>query len=451
METKLYDILRNTVQENNILPITSICNMSCVFCSHRQNPSDIKVYQPGHLDFELIKELVEYLPRSGPVILGESATRIIEGEPFLHPVFEKIIAYLRKKFIHREIRITTSGSLLTSNLISFLENMSPLSLNLSLNCPSPELRAKIMNDSNPEVVFNALPILAESKIRLEGSIVAVPFLPVKKYIKRTLDVMVKGNPATVRIFLPGYTKYSIPKMEYNKGFSLQLFETVNYLSSKYKFPVLIEPPYLKDLTCKVKGVVSQSPADLSGFKKGDIIITIDKKQPLTRVEAFNILQKSSYCKVSVLRYMKTGKEKKVKLELKKPPASKSGIVLDYDFPPRVIKKLDEILSINADKKICVITSILAVKLIKFTVNKFLGYDEVIVLPVKNRYFGGSIGSAGLLIVDDIIYALQKSRKNFDLILLPGIIFDNYGKDLKGMGVSQIKQETGSEIKIIKKE
>ena len=55
MDPKLKFILLKTVQDDGILPITSVCNMACQFCSHRNNPPGLEVYRLGHLDLELIR------------------------------------------------------------------------------------------------------------------------------------------------------------------------------------------------------------------------------------------------------------------------------------------------------------------------------------------------------------------------------------------------------------
>src|SRR5690554_7614434 len=72
MEGKLKYLLLKTVQDNNILPLSSVCELRCKFCSNRFNPPGVEVYNLGHLEMKLVRELVEYLPAEGPVIIGES-------------------------------------------------------------------------------------------------------------------------------------------------------------------------------------------------------------------------------------------------------------------------------------------------------------------------------------------------------------------------------------------
>ncbi|MCL2767049.1 MAG: radical SAM protein, partial [Peptococcaceae bacterium] len=104
-------ILQGAVN-GNILPLTSACNMKCLFCSHSQNPADLLVYHIPPRDLRDIKETISYMNPACPVIIGESVTRIIEGEPFTHPDIDGVLELIRDYFAETPIRITTNGSLL---------------------------------------------------------------------------------------------------------------------------------------------------------------------------------------------------------------------------------------------------------------------------------------------------------------------------------------------------
>jgi hypothetical protein len=80
------------------------------------------------------------------------------------------------------------------------------------------------------------------------------------------------------------------------------------------------------------------------------------------------------------------------------------------------------------------------------------------LPVPSRFFGGSIGSAGLLVVDDFIQAWEartmaatpgktaapenRPRSAPGLIAVPHQAFDRNGRDLVGRGVHELEARTG---------
>jgi len=68
-----------------VLPLTSECNMRCVFCSNRFNPPGVRVaFIRPRAPAEVVDSLDELAPAER-VVIGESATRICEGEPFTHP------------------------------------------------------------------------------------------------------------------------------------------------------------------------------------------------------------------------------------------------------------------------------------------------------------------------------------------------------------------------------
>lgn len=111
MDGKTLALLYKTVQDNNILPITTICNVRCAFCSHHQNPPEVQAIAIPHLDFDLILDLLDYLDGSRKIIIGESTSLIMEGEPFTHPAFFETLEAIRHKFPQTPIQVTTNGHL----------------------------------------------------------------------------------------------------------------------------------------------------------------------------------------------------------------------------------------------------------------------------------------------------------------------------------------------------
>ena len=98
MDGKTLALLYKTVQDNNILPITTICNVRCAFCSHQQNPPEVQAIAIPHLSFDLIIDLLDYLDGGRKIIIGESTSLIMEGEPFTHPQFFETLEAIRHKF-----------------------------------------------------------------------------------------------------------------------------------------------------------------------------------------------------------------------------------------------------------------------------------------------------------------------------------------------------------------
>ena len=440
-------LLLKTVQDKNILPITSACNSSCVFCSHRQNPSSVKTYQFGHLEFDLIQELIEYLPKSGPVILGESATRIIEGEPFFHPDFEKILRLLRNKFKEKEIRISTSGSFLTKKKVNFLKTLEPIKLNISLNCASPEHRRDLMGDNRSEQVFAGLKHLKKYNLAFNGSVVAMPHFLGWESLPETVALLIKYAPRTIRIFLPGFTREAEDDLKFRKSLIYRLKKEINILNKKYQVPIIMEPPLLTDFNCEVKGIISGSPADKAGLEKFDIIKKINDYLPLTRVDAFNKLKNLQSPELVIKR-----KRDIHKISLEKKKKEKPGIVMDYDLSLSTVNNIEQKIIKSSSRKIIIVTSILAEDIFKKLVDKCKQeYSDkcIQLLMVRNKFFGGTIMCAGLLVNKDIISALRNvSYHQDDLLLLPGNMFDYYGKDLTGTSYKKIGEKGNINVEII---
>lgn len=106
-------ILRGA-SEGNILPLTSACNVRCIFCSHRQNPPGVEAYRIPPQGRSEVERILPFMDPERPVVIGESATRIIEGEPFTHPAILEILELIRANLPGATIQITTNGSLSTA-------------------------------------------------------------------------------------------------------------------------------------------------------------------------------------------------------------------------------------------------------------------------------------------------------------------------------------------------
>jgi len=64
-----------------ILPLTSGCNASCVFWSHRYTPPGVEVLVLGPRPLAEVRARLDWLAGSEKIVIGESVTRIKEGEP----------------------------------------------------------------------------------------------------------------------------------------------------------------------------------------------------------------------------------------------------------------------------------------------------------------------------------------------------------------------------------
>ena len=450
MDPKLKYILLKTVQDDGILPITSVCNMACQFCSHRNNPPGLDVYRLGHLGLDLIKELLQYLAPEEPVISGESATRVIGGDPMTHPDFIQIIELLRKTFPRKEIRLTTNGSYLNGEMLNFLAAMKPLELNISLNCSSPAERVFLMADSRPEEVFSGLKLLAKTDLSFHGSIVAMPHLLGWESLGRSIELLSYYGARTIRVFLPGFTRYSSPRLQFPVR---EIYGQIRSFLEKYEdlgTPILLEPPEINDLQARVKGIIPGSPAAASPLEKGALITAVNGDKPRTRVEAFQLILAAAN---PHLQYQQGGRKGEIILEKKAGEAS--GLIFDYDLDPAVLDQVTRLLLNNTGKNLALLTSVAAAGIMGAFLEDFnasygpgLPAKEIDLLVVENRFFGGSIIAAGLLTISDIISKVKESARAYDILVLPGIIFDIFGNDLTGRNYREIEEALGVSLEII---
>jgi NifB/MoaA-like Fe-S oxidoreductase len=439
------EILFKTVKEDNILPITSICKLNCIFCSHKNNPPEVETYSFGHLDFELIKIMIEFLNPEQPVFIGESASKIIEGEPFVHPEIFQILKYLRQRWPKIEIKITTSGSFLAPDKTGLLKSLEPLELNISLNAPAPEDRVFLMNDSRPENVFKLIPRLKSEKIDFEASIVSMHQPQGFKYIKRTFDFLESYTPKSLRVFMAGFSSCADKDLitdlsEYNR-----LADFISNLKGEYSYPIIIEPQRFSSLQAEVNAVMTGSAAAAAGLQAGDIILKVNQQQVESRVDAFYKIKSAENQELLFGR-----REEKRSVTLSKAKNQSSGLIMSYDLSLQQKQKLqayaEESGKEENDNLTVIISSKLAYKFLENFLQSYLNSNQNLkLLQSSNNFFGGSIIAAGLLTNQDIIDSLCQIDRKIKRIILPEIIYDYYGNDLLGENCSVLEDRFEAEL------
>ena len=439
------EIIFKTVKEDNILPITSICKLNCIFCSHKNNPPEVETYSFGHLNFELIKTMIEFLDPTQPVFIGESASKIIEGEPFVHPDIYKILKYLRQRWPQIEIKITSSGSFIELKKIDFLNKLKPLELNISLNGPDPEERVFLMNDSKPDNVFKLLPELKKNKINFEASIVSMHHLKGFEYLKRSFDFLEKYPPHSVRVFLAGFSNYANQDLTIDSSEYYRLNNFINKQRTNYSYPIIIEPQLILSLSADVNNVIANSPAADSDLKSGDLILTVNEKKVKSRVDAFYKIKSAKNPKIELKR-----EEKQINTIIEKEEGISSGLIMSYDLSLNQINKLKAYAEASKkNKKTLIISSQFAYSFFKKLLAPYLNSNyNLNLLKAKNYYFGGSIAAAGLLCNQDLIKIIKIADLEVDRIILPEIIYDYYGNDLLGKHYSELEDNFKAEVILI---
>lgn len=445
MIASLRKVLYDSVHLHNILPLTSSCSAECLFCSHKQNPPGIEVYRIPHLTAEEIENLLVFLTPSRKIVIGESATRIVEGEPFTHPECLKILKKLRVRFPSALIQLTTNGNHLTADIITALKALQPLEVNLSLNSSSLAVRNLLMRSTQNKEGIKAVPRLSEAGITFHGSLVPLPWVSGWDDIERTVAFLDEGGAATIRAFIPGFTRYRLPELLPPYGWEEELREFLHSCRRRIKTPLAIEPPLLEDLRAEISGIVRGSAAARAGFLAGQEILSINGIQPFSRVEAFNMLNTPGRKLVTVSKGGLT-----YDIPFEKKDQERTGLVMDYDLSYAAIRSINQAVEQRKAQCAVVLASEWGAPLLTAGLAK-AKIQRVFVKPVKNVFWGGTIGAAGLLMVDDLaraIAALLAAGKKPDLFLLPAAAFDSNGRDLRGTAYQTLTERFGVETQVV---
>ncbi|AEV67383.1 radical SAM protein [Acetivibrio clariflavus] len=434
MKTATKDYIINTVYRTNILPVISACNTSCVFCSHRQNPEKVEVYKLGKLDLCDFEDIIEFLSPDRKIIIGESATRIIEGEPLLHKNFIEIVEMVRNKYKNTPIQITTNGILLNERLVNRFVELGGIELNVSINSIRSDKRKEILGLKKPDDIKEKLSML-NGRINYSASAVFDPNYMEYEEIEEMTEFLDKNGANSIRLFLPGYTYLTGRQLELERLYN-DVCTYVKKFKHRNSIPVIIEPSYIFDLKAKIEGVVNNSAAKSAGIQEDDIIVGVNGEKVLTRVDAFNKVFRLKNPQLDIIRG-----DKNLKITLKKEKNTSPGFIMLYDIDPDEAERVRRLVERYKANHVLFITSELAYGVLKslfeavgFTFN----YD---IIKAPNAFFGGTIKCAGLLTVQDIIESAKtyiKEKGKPDLIVLPPIMFDNKRRDLLGRKMDEIE-------------
>lgn len=436
MKTATKDYIINTVYRTNILPVISQCNTSCVFCSHKQNPKEVEVYKLANLELCDFEEIIQFLSPDRKIIIGESATRIIEGEPLLHKNFIEIVELVRRKYPYTPIQITTNGILLNEKLVTRFVELGGIDLNVSVNCIQNDKRKEILGLKEVDDIKEKL-LLLNDRINYSASAVFDPNFMGYEDICEMAEFLDNNGASSIRLFLPGYTYLTGKSLELDAVYN-EVYSYVKKIKTRNGIPIIIEPSYISDLAARIEGVISDSAAKEAGIQEEDIIEGVNNEKVLSRVDAFNRVFRLRNPELDIIRG-----DSKLKLKLKKERNTSPGFIVLYDIDPDETDRIRRLVERHKCDNVLFITSELAYDVLKslFELAGFTFNYDVIKAP--NAFFGGTIKCAGLLTVHDIIdsakdYIEQKGKPH--LIVLPPIMFDNKRRDLLGRKIDEIEAE-----------
>lgn len=470
----------------NVFPLTSRCNLRCLFCSHAGNPPQFKIpFLPDRAKHQW-EAAMDLLDPGRKIVIGESATRIPEGEPFLHPELFSVLAALRRRFPRTLIQVTTNGTCLKGRAAQLLE-LNPLELVVSLNTADPLLRQRLLGDNDPERVLQGVKELGEKGVSFHGSVVFLPHHMGWEDLKKTISFLESCGARTVRVVMPGISRRAAKRL----GGEAEKFPSLaewHYFASRleeerqrYSLPVLCEPPAWlvggKEEEClfpRIAGVIAGSPAAEAGVKPGEYIQAVEGEKVFSRADAFQRILKAASPRVLLgseprepepmgPEFLEPEGRSKVcsglnsrgsrTLELReavicKAAGQASGLAMDYDFDWRQALRLQRVLQRGPS---LLLTSVLGSKVLQAAVKKLGGDSSGCFFHVaKNRFLGGNIGCAGLLTVSDLEAACREFKKDrpeakISQVVIPEIAFDPWGRDLTGTGFWELEEAAGVSV------
>lgn len=437
-------LIYESAHKGNILPLTSACNVRCIFCSHPQNPPEVEVYRINNRTVSQVEDTLQFIDPTSKIVIGESVTRIIEGEPLTHPQIKEILSLIRNRFPKTTIQITTNGTLLDDRMVDFLAGIGRIELNLSLNSSSFTIRQRLMRDRYSQTAVQSPAILAKAGIAYHGSIVAMPHVNGWADLRETIIYLSDYNARTIRVFLPGFTSLAPDSLKFSPELRDKLSRYINELNNKIDVPVIFEPPLLTNLDAVVRGVIKGSPAYKAGFAKNDVILSVNENSCFSRADAFQKIKNADMAKVQIKRENDT-----LYLEITKKRNEPSGLVMEFDIDKETIEYIGK----RAQKydNPYIFCSEFGEPVIKQGLSA-AGLDRITTIVVQSKFFGGSIACAGLLTVCDFINTVEQIKflgyTLPDVCIIPAVTFDNRGKDLTGETYYRIKEVTGIEVEII---
>ncbi len=98
----------------------------------------------------MLLDLIDLLVPGKTVRIGESTTRVLEGEPFFHPQIWQILHIINNRLKGTPVEIVTSG-LLTPDGLKELKSLENISLKISINTLSPEFRERLMGSAAGDI------------------------------------------------------------------------------------------------------------------------------------------------------------------------------------------------------------------------------------------------------------------------------------------------------------
>jgi uncharacterized Fe-S cluster-containing radical SAM superfamily protein len=226
------------VGSTNQLPISSVCNASCIFCSNNMNP--FHIHRIGFRSLDDIKKGIALLDPNtkAEIRIGDSLPgRISEGEAMLHPEILTILKLIREKVPGKVIQVNTNGTLLTKNFIESLIPFKPMKFTISYHSDNPEYWCKIFNfdptrgREKYDIARNCFFLLKKNEFAVEATIVPLPTLVGYDDLENTIKSL-RCYTKHILIYAPGFSKLVNPELK--KILDVDYYELSKFLNTMIK-------------------------------------------------------------------------------------------------------------------------------------------------------------------------------------------------------------------------
>lgn len=220
----------------NQLPISSVCNARCIFCSNEMNP--FTIHRIGFRPIDDVKKGIALLDaNSAEIRIGDSLPgRISEGEALLHPEIMIILKLIREKSPNSVIQINTNGTMLTKEFIEALVPFKPMKFTISYHSDNPEHWCKIfrLEKNKYDIARNSFFLLKKNEFIVDATLVPLPALVGYDDIENTIKNL-RCYASYISIYAPGFSRLITPELKKLMAVDYpQLSKFLTAMRKKYK-------------------------------------------------------------------------------------------------------------------------------------------------------------------------------------------------------------------------
>jgi len=197
----------------NHLPVSSVCDAHCFFCSNEMNPFEI--LREKFRTMEDTKKGIALLDsNASEIVIGDALPgRISEGEALLHPEIFKILRLIRNKCPRATIQVTTNATRLTEEYLLKLKEFLPIKFTISYQSNSKENWCKIFDspERKYQTAHDSFEFILKHGFYVEANMTPMPTLVGYDDIEDTIRFLASWpNLNFLFIFAPGYSRV-VPK------------------------------------------------------------------------------------------------------------------------------------------------------------------------------------------------------------------------------------------------